>query len=329
MPLMPFKINEQQQFWELDTRCLIVDKIVPFDVYIQREGKQILWRSQETKILQEDINRLIKTGVKRVVLEIRNKDKFIEYVEPIVQNIIKDTEIPTDFKAFIVRETTNKILNDMTVSPSNPKIARRLETIVNPLVEFITSNPNLEPLRLLLERESLVYSFAPHSARTCYYTIGLAMSIKDFQIERIKQIALAALLHDIGEMLVPAEIREKIGEYTEQERRKMQRHPIYSTELINRSELYELDDTILTAIRAHHELGDKTGYPHHESLFDLPLEAQVLAVTHTFESFTTERVHRKARKSYDVVAYMISNPQKFPVKIVREFIKVLGTLEKY
>lgn len=317
------------KYWELHTSCLLTDQILPFDVYIWRDGKTVLWRGKSTEVTQKDIERLAESGVESVVIGIGDKDKYLEYVEPNAQELIMDNKVPVEYKSYVVRETTNKILEELYKAPTDIKTAKRLEHIVSPIVELILSSANMAPLRFLLERGDMEFSYAPHSARTCYYTIALASSYNRYSKGKLNQFAMAALLHDIGQMLVKPEIREKIGKYTDEERREMEKHPIYSVSLIKKANMFEFDESMTIAIKSHHELGDKSGYPQHISLFDLPFEASLLALTHTFESYTTERIHRKARKSYDVIKYMLANPNKFPLDLVRQFVQVLSKLESY
>ena len=322
-------MSDSSKYWELHTSCLLADQILPFDVYMWREGKTVLWRGKSTEVTQKDIQRLADYGVETVVIGIRDKDKYLEYMEPNAQELIMNSKVPVEYKSYVIRETTNKILDKLYASPTDLNTAKRLENIVTPIVELILSNANMAPLRFLLERGDMEFSYAPHSARTCYYTVALASTNSLYTKDVLSQFAMASLLHDIGQMLVKPEIREKIGKFTDEERSEMEKHPIYSVSLIKRAKMFEFTEPMLTAIKSHHELGDKKGYPQRTSLFELPPEAHYLAVTHTFESYTTEKIHRKARKSYDVVKYMLSNPNKFPLDLVRKFIQVLSHMESY
>ena len=318
-----------KKYWELHTSCLISNQLLPFNVYIVRDHKTVLWRGKSTNVEQKDIEKLADTGTETVVIEIGDKEKYLEYIEPNAQKLVMDKSLPSKYKSFVVRETTNKILDELYVAPTDKKIAKRLVHIVPPIVELFISSANMDPLRFLLERGDIDFSFAPHSARTCYYTTALASSLNKFSKDKLSQLAMAALLHDIGQMLVKPEIREKIGTYTDDERREMEKHPIHSVSLIRRANMFEFDESMIVAIKSHHELGDKTGYPQRSSLFNLPLEAGLLAITHTFESHTTERIHRKAKKSYEVIKYMLAHPNKFPIGLVRQFVQVLSKLETY
>lgn len=322
-------MSEKTKFSKLPTACLTADEILPFNIYIDRDGKTVLWRGQETGIKQHDIDQLTDSGIKYVYIGFSDKDKYLEYAEENIQKIIKNDKIPTEFKSIILDEVTGAVLGDLFKDSTHKKGAKRLENIIKPMVEFLLSNESVNALRFLVDRGDMVFSYIPHSARTCYYTIALTSMFKAFSNEKLYQIGIAALLHDLGQTLVAVQIREKIGEYNDKERAEMQRHPLYSVELIRRSDLYKLDTCMLIAIKSHHELGDNTGYPNYLSLFELPLEAKILAVTHTFESYTIERIHREAKKPYDVIKYMLANTNKYPTEIVRRFIKLLGKLETY
>ena len=322
-------MSDISKFCELPTDLLSVIDVLPFKIFITRNGKPILWRGQETSVEKKDIDQLINSGVKQVYLGVDEKGKYLEFAEENATSILESKKISIEFKSYMINEITCSVLENLFKEPTNHNLARRLENIVKPMVELLLADKSMKSLRFLIEQGDMVFSYIPHSARTCYYTIALAETLKTFTNNRLYQMGVAALLHDIGQTLVPTNIREKIGKYSDNERVEMQRHPSYSVDIIHRSEMYDLDKTILTAVKAHHELGDKSGYPHNLPLFDLPLEAQILAVAHTFESYTIERIHREAKKPYDVVKYMLANPDKYPIKIVRSFIEILGKLEAY
>ena len=323
-------MNTQNKYWELHTSCLVADNVLPFDIYLWQHGKPVLWRNKSTKLLKDDIEHLIESGVNRVAIPISDKGKYIEYVEPIAEKLILDEKVPPEYRAYIVRETTSKILYKLYKEPSDVKTAKRLEYLVLPIIDLLMSGENMAPLKFLIESERMASSYALHSARTCFYTIAVAVSYANyFTQDKIRQLAMAALLHDVGQMLVKPAIRKKKGKYTRGEKLEMDKHPVHSVNMIKRSNTFVCDDVILVAVKSHHELGDESGYPLGSSLFDLPLEANILAIVHTFESRTIQRSHRNAAKSYDVIKYLMNNPGKYRQDIVKKFVKVLANLDVY
>lgn len=321
-------MDTKSEYWELLTNCLISDEILPFDVYILREGRTVLWRSKSIGVEQKDIIHLTNLGVRSVIIKVDDKAKFFRYIEPKTLDLIRDETIPLYYRSQIVDETTNNILNELYKAPENMSVAKRLENIVTPIVELIVTNSNVAALKFLIGNDNKECLDAPHCSRTCYYTVALASAYKKtISTKRLNQLAHASLLHDIGKLVIKPEIREKKGTFTDAERYEMQKHPVYSVNLIRKSQMYDFDDVVLIAIKSHHELGDKTGYPKQEPLFNLPLEANIMALTHTFEAFTADKPHRKARKFYDVVRYLLSNPAKYPLDVMRKFVHILSKLE--
>lgn len=309
------------------TKTLGVNDLLPFNVYIQRKEGQILWRGKSTQVRSEDINRLLESGVKYVMLEIEEDDQqYADYLESKTETIIKDDTIPIEYKVQVIRDISYRILGDLFETPEDPKVAKRLEKIASSVVHLIMEKT--ESLGKLIERTK-EFSYTVHSARTSYYTVALAIKLRKFTRDELVQIGLAALLHDVGKMRVREEIREKIGPYSQGEWGEMKKHPSYSLAIINKVNIRKFESPFLMAIEGHHELGDMTGYPHHLALFNTPIAVQILVVTHTFDSYTTNRIHRKGQSAIDALRYMVEQREKYPVDIVRSFIFVLKNIPKY
>src|SRR5690606_18110651 len=79
-----------------------------------------------------------------------------------------------------------------------------------------------------------------------------------FSGEDLRTLALAALVHDIGKLRIPAFLHEDHGKLTEFERRTFRRHVELSVEL---AAAMGLPGPVLTAIGEHHEHIDGTGFP--------------------------------------------------------------------
>jgi len=103
------------------------------------------------------------------------------------------------------------------------------------------------------------------------------------------KIRMAGLLHDIGKLVVPAEILEKQKPLTIDDFAYIRKHPYYSG-LILRS-IKGFDDISQWAA-LHHERLDGTGYPFRKIDDELPTGARVLAVADTFTALTEDRPYR-------------------------------------
>ena len=139
------------------------------------------------------------------------------------------------------------------------------------------------------------------------------------------QIAIAGLLADCGMAKIHPRIREKKSALTEQEFNEIHKHPIYSYMMIK--DLTVLKDTMKEAIFQHHERLNGSGYPKRESLANISVFAQIIAVADVFHAMTCERLYRSKQSSFKVIE-MINGAEfgKFDIKVVNALIGVVADL---
>ena len=132
-------------------------------------------------------------------------------------------------------------------------------------------------------------NIAGHALRTSKLARTLAHSMQCTE-EVAHLMALAALMHDIGKIDIPANILDKSGPLTEQEWSVIRRHPqIGHQMLIEAGGIYAY---IAPLVLAHHERWDGKGYPYGLAGEAIPLGARVLAVVDAFDAMTEHRPYR-------------------------------------
>ena len=104
-------------------------------------------------------------------------------------------------------------------------------------------------------------------------------------------IAVAALLHDVGKIGVPDFILRKPGKLTYAEFEAMKHHPLMGAVIVNAIPGFE---ATLGAIQHHHERWDGGGYPFGLVGECIPFVARLLAVADAFSAMTTDRPYKKA-----------------------------------
>ena len=108
---------------------------------------------------------------------------------------------------------------------------------------------------------------------------------------RLKSLRIAAVLHDIGKIVLPAEILAKPGRLSETEMHLIREHAAAGAEIVGS---IGFERNVAEMIRQHHERLDGSGYP--EGLRDgeiLP-EARILAVADVVEAMISHRPYRAA-----------------------------------
>ena len=107
---------------------------------------------------------------------------------------------------------------------------------------------------------------------------GLAIAIQlKLSQKELQTVFIAGLFHDIGFLYLAPELSQKTQEFTNDEWKALQAHPIIAQRFL--SLVPDLPKEIGSAIGNHHERIDGTGYPYHIFGDKLPMVSQIIAAT--------------------------------------------------
>jgi HD domain len=132
-----------------------------------------------------------------------------------------------------------------------------------------------------------------HSLNVCVMVVAQAAGL-DLSEAAIRDIGLAALLHDIGKELVPAEILKKPGKLDPGEFAKISLHPVLGATHLRKMSLGS--DLPVIVCYEHHIRHDRSGYPT-PRFPDVPHPASL--VTQIADVYDALRTYRPYRTSLD------------------------------
>jgi HD-GYP domain-containing protein (c-di-GMP phosphodiesterase class II) len=110
--------------------------------------------------------------------------------------------------------------------------------------------------------------------------------------ERLRDLAVGGLLHDIGKLSVDNQILKKPGPLTDGEFAAVQRHVESGDALLR--ELGGFASSVHRLVRSHHERLDGSGYPDGEHADEISLDVRILAVCDVYDALLSTRVYREA-----------------------------------
>ena len=137
-----------------------------------------------------------------------------------------------------------------------------------------------------------------HPERTSAGAVALAEEM-GLSPERIKDIRIAGLLHDIGKVTVSEGILNNPGKLSRRQFARIKDHPNVGATLLSQVKGFE---RLVPIVRHHHERFDGKGYPDGLAGEGIPLEARILSVVDVFDAMTHERSYRTALSREETIA---------------------------
>jgi putative nucleotidyltransferase with HDIG domain len=135
------------------------------------------------------------------------------------------------------------------------------------------------------ERDIVTYE---HSRRVATYAQRLARHL-GWSRRDARDLALAALVHDLGKTWIANDILNKSAALSEEERRKMERHPIIGARILIGC---DVEPFYVETVLHHHEAWNGHGYPVGLQKEEIPLSARILSVADVYDVITSQRPYK-------------------------------------
>ncbi len=133
---------------------------------------------------------------------------------------------------------------------------------------------------------------AGHSQRVTGYTLFLAQKM-ELGFQDMELCHYACLLHDIGKTAIPDGILTKPGPFSEEEKRIMKDHAIWTRRILEQVRWPAGLETLPLVASSHHERLNGSGYPLGLLGEEIPLISRIIAIMDVFDALTSERDYPK------------------------------------
>jgi len=127
-----------------------------------------------------------------------------------------------------------------------------------------------------------------HSERVSKYCQEMGMVLK-MPKYKVNELNVLGLLHDIGKIAVRDSVLNKPGSLNDEEWLEIKRHPETGYRILSKAPgMQEASSYILL----HHERWDGKGYPRGLTMYDIPLQARIIAISDAFDAMRSKRQYR-------------------------------------
>ena len=201
-------------------------------------------------------------------------------------------------------------------------ISDRIEKLINTL-----ANKNDE---LYADQENLILSLSQiienksentgqHVKRVAEYTAVLCKSL-GYNDEESWKISLAAMMHDVGKLMVPESILEKPGKLTDEEFEIVKKHITYGKQMLETSpgELFHISTEIA---HQHHEKWDGNGYIGLKGE-EISNFARCVALADVFDALVSRRAYKAPWTPEEAYEEIVSQRERqFDPDVVNAFVE--------
>lgn len=160
-----------------------------------------------------------------------------------------------------------------------------------------------------------------HTERVAQYCEKFARAL-ELDEKIVELIKTAGVLHDIGKIIIPADLLNKKGKLNDDEWAIVRRHPETSCLILREVDEYaELAEFVLY----HHERWDGKGYPHQLTGEQIPYISRIISVVDAYEAMTADRPYQKQKTKEQALQEIILNAGKqFDPDIAVCFVQIMS-----
>ncbi|MEN8303435.1 MAG: HD domain-containing phosphohydrolase [Campylobacterota bacterium] len=264
--------------------------------------------SEATKLIQ-----MIQSGVNNFLLKPINPEELMTMLYKMSKDIINERDVKT-YKADL--EELNANLENRVVDLSEEVL--------------YTQQLSIEMIGNLIENND--GDIKTHSKRIEKYTIAILDELKEtvgIDEELADMIPISALLHDIGELMLPNGILTKPSSLNEQETEIMRRHAQMGSDILKEAnetfkKHFNKDSYMKVAsdiAMYHHEKWNGQGYPEGLSGEDIPIAARIVAIADVYDALRSLRAYKEAFTHEEATRQIVEESSKsFDPNLVNIFL---------
>lgn len=206
------------------------------------------------------------------------------FINPIQQNRIGFPR----YVSFGQLPDTVELTSELSKYTSQYAIINRIKE--NPKIREILGQVNV-PIKIHME--TLYALNRGHLMKTREIAMGIISNLPPELKAQVNMAAIqkAAILHDLGKVLIPKHIINNTNNFNKNELVVMQKHASLGYELLKNT---DIDKDTLRLVKYHHQYPDKSGYPTAGNDFDYDINSQIMSLADKYSACREKRTYKKA-----------------------------------
>lgn len=219
---------------------------------------------------------------------------------------LSDLRAEIDHGRSLYKESVNRVremLKDAFLGRRSS--APALCQIVTEFLDFAHLDASVLPGIVQLGDTPTEYLYQ-HGLNVALMSMAAACELK-LSDEETVQVGLGALVQDLGMLCIPRTMRLAPRSLTKAEQLEIQRHPIYSVDLLQRLDVAE--SSMMIAYQSH-ERPDRSGYPKGRHRMLIHPFARIVGAADAYVALSSQRPHRDGRIPYQAMTTLLEEANR-------------------
>ncbi|MCH5138962.1 HD-GYP domain-containing protein [Clostridiaceae bacterium UIB06] len=285
------------------------------EVINRLKGNEVLGRT----IFTNDGKVLLRAGTalnSAYINKIKEMGVFYVYVE---DERLDDVQVEDESISMLKQntmESMSKIMKNTSMVADKKAMSECVKTIEE-LISYISENKDIT--KSLYDIQTYSNAAYVHSISVCIMStiIGHGMKLDE---SSIKELGVAAILHDVGKTQLPRSIVEKQGQLTGEELQQYKEHPYLGAMLLKKN--IRIPENVIKAVQQHHERVDGKGYPYGLTGKSISKFARIICVSDVYDSISNSKDYKKAFSPNDAYELILAGSGTiFDEEVVQSFRK--------
>jgi len=286
---------------------LFFDAMLGMDIYASTgsEGEAKLFCAKDTPFNKTRLLEISENGRQKLYLDADCNQAYQAYLRDHWDEIADNRDLPLETRTSVMSEVVRDVLSGAFYSGNTAAIVEASQSLGDGIVKILSDEKIvLSELCAVLHHD---YATFTHSANVAFYAVLLAKNI-GYSLAEQNQIAIGALLHDLGKLSVAERILTKPGRLDELEFKEVKRHPGDASRTL--SSRRALNHAQLMMAYQHHEKLDGSGYPVGLLGHEIHPWAKLCTVVDIFEALTSTRPYRSSTSHKVALSILVNAAEK-------------------
>lgn len=306
---------------QVRVRYLMGDREVPFSLYKKEAERRFSpYKRPGERVTCTELGELQQSGISTLYINTQHRPLLDGYLCNNARCFIAQPDTPLAVKSRYLYESSTQVLKRFFENPDQAECLDMVADLSEIILEMVLADSTA--FQSLLQVSSHDYYTFSHSVDVMIYAVGLGKRL-GFEPERLRKLAIGAILHDIGKSRIDTAIINKKGKLSEGEFRRMMEHSELGGQMLML--LDEQDPEIYATVVHHHERYNGEGYPMGLRGEEIPLFAQIVGISDVFSALSTKRSYKDAFKTFEALRVMKEEMSgHFEPGLLKEFVQLMG-----